>query len=88
MMQNHAEKQDIHKQLILQMKQENVENLENCAAELDREKALVKSLEAAVRDLEEKVRFSQQREIEHVKHIRTLQDELQTLEGRLKAVDG
>jgi len=49
-------------------------NLENCSAELDREKAHVVSLEAIVKDLEAKVRFSQQREIEHVKHIRSLQD--------------
>jgi hypothetical protein len=34
------------------------------------------------------VRFSQQREIEHVKHIRSLQDQLRMLEGRLRADDG
>lgn len=55
---------------------------------MDREKAHVAKLEAILRDLEEKVNFSQQREVEHVKHIRALQEQLQTLESRLRAEDG
>ena len=86
-MQNNAEKAEANKQLILQIKQEHVENIEKCARELDEEKANSTKLENQIDRLQEQLHFSQSREVEHVKNIKSLQETIRNLETRVRAED-
>lgn len=87
MMQNNAEKAEANKQLIIQIKQEQVENIEKCAQELDEEKANSAKLEVQIDRLQEKLHFSQSREVEHVKNIKSFQETIRNLESRVRVED-